>query len=65
MPRKNHTRIGQRRPLPPNPCQTKRGFRTEAIARDVAETRMLMAPSIELDVYQCPTCRQWHLTSKK
>lgn len=46
-------------------CSTKRRFKTEAEARDAAEFGMLRDMNIELDVYQCLTCQQWHLTRQK
>ena len=46
-------------------CREKRRFRTEKQAIYDAETRMLADLQLELDVYQCPVCRGWHLTSRR
>lgn len=46
-------------------CEQKRRFPTEAEAIDAADLRMLENMTVELDVYQCPTCSQWHLTRRK
>ena len=44
-------------------CEGKRFFKAEAEALDAADIRMLENMRLSIGVYQCPTCRQWHLTS--
>lgn len=46
-------------------CEGKRFFKTEAEALEAADIRMLENMSISIGVYQCPTCRHWHLTRIK
>lgn len=43
-------------------CQSKVWYKTEAEAKDAAELRMLDNMSVQLDIYQCNICRNWHLT---
>lgn len=44
-------------------CEGKRFFKTEQLALEAADVGMLENMSVALGVYQCPTCRNWHLTS--
>jgi len=44
-------------------CSGKRFFATEAEALEAADVGMLENMTVTLGVYQCATCRQWHLTS--
>ena len=44
-------------------CEGKRFFRTEAEALEAADMRMLENMSVTIAIYQCATCRNWHLTS--
>ena len=46
-------------------CEDKRFFLTEAEALEAADIRMLENMSVTIGVYQCSTCRNWHLTSIK
>ncbi len=43
-------------------CRQKNSYRTQAEAERAAEIQMLSNMSLELDVYHCPVCQQWHLT---
>lgn len=44
-------------------CEGKRFFKTEAEALEAADFRMLENMSVTIGIYQCATCRNWHLTS--
>lgn len=44
-------------------CEGKRFFKTEAEALEAADIRMLENMSVTIGIYQCATCRNWHLTS--
>lgn len=44
-------------------CENKRFFKTEVEALEAADFRMLENMNVDIGVYQCPTCRYWHLTS--
>jgi hypothetical protein len=44
-------------------CEGKRFFKTEAEALDAADFRMLENMNVTIGIYQCATCRHWHLTS--
>ena len=46
-------------------CEGKRFFKTESEALEAADIRMLENMSVTVGVYQCATCRNWHLTSIK
>ncbi len=46
-------------------CEGKRFFKTEKEAIEAADFRMLENMSVSIGAYQCPTCRNWHLTSIK
>jgi hypothetical protein len=61
MPRRNNT--PRHNPFqPPASCAHKRRFKTEKLAAEAADTRMLIVPALELSVYQCDMCGGWHLT---
>lgn len=47
-----------------NACHAKRQYRSEKDAIRTAEYQMLISPSVDLSVYHCHICRQWHLTSQ-
>ena len=64
MPRK-HQSLPHQRYEAPMTCEEKRRFRTEADALKAAEIQMLTDMQLELHVYQCFHCRQWHLTRSK
>ncbi len=44
-------------------CDGKRFFSTEEQALEAADVRMFENLSATIGVYQCATCRNWHLTS--
>ena len=46
-------------------CEGKRFFETEHAALEAADIRMLENMSVNIGIYQCPSCRHWHLTSLK
>lgn len=46
-------------------CENKRFFKTEKEAIEAADFRMLEQMSVQIGIYQCPRCRNWHLTSIK
>jgi len=46
-------------------CEGKRFFASEAKALEAAEFQELENMNVTIGVYQCPTCRNWHLTSLK
>ena len=46
-------------------CEGKRFFKSEEKALEAADIGMLENMSVTLGVYQCATCRQWHLTSTR
>lgn len=43
-------------------CQGKRQFRSEKEALAAADYQMLVKPQLELAVYHCDFCSNWHLT---
>ena len=45
-------------------CEDKHAYPTKAIAKQHAALS-LRARGIELFVYKCPHCKQWHLTKWK
>ncbi|MDN5275799.1 MAG: hypothetical protein JWN33_448 [Candidatus Saccharibacteria bacterium] len=47
------------------PCEKKTAYKTEADAVAAADHRMLENMSVDLEVYQCNVCNQWHLTRAK
>lgn len=46
---------------PPSVCATKRKFATEEAALEGAELRMLDNMTLDITIYRCDECRQWHL----
>lgn len=46
-------------------CEGKRFFKSEAEALEAADFRMLENMNVTIGIYQCATCRYWHLTSIK
>jgi hypothetical protein len=46
-------------------CEGKRFFKSEKEALEAADFRMLENMSVTIGIYQCATCRYWHLTSIK
>jgi len=64
MPRKNNSQSHQH--FQPTPdCSHKRSYVSELKAQDAAEYQMLVKPRLELSVYKCDLCRNWHLTRRQ
>jgi len=61
MPRKNKSTKHQRFATSLFQC-TKRKYKNENEAQDAAEHQMLENMSLELSVYECDICKNWHLT---
>lgn len=67
MPRRNY----QHKPLKHQPfqlageqnCQAKKAFLTEHEARQAVNYIQQLNPEAQLDVYYCPTCQKYHLTT--
>jgi hypothetical protein len=63
MPRRvkpvTHTRY-----TPANACDSKTRYKSKSLADAAAELREIQHSGLELDTYQCPSCHQWHLTSR-
>ena len=50
----------------PDPiCAGKRFFHSEQTALEAADQQMLDHMDLSIGVYQCPSCRLWHLTRIK
>jgi len=43
-------------------CESKRPFKTEELALEAADFGMLDHMTLDLGVYQCDICNNWHLT---
>lgn len=43
-------------------CESKAWFKSEKEAIEASEMRMLDNMTVNLAVYQCNICRNWHLT---
>ncbi len=59
-----------RKPLPrhfdaPKLCGGKHCYATRHDAEQVVEEKSITDPELELSVYRCLTCRQFHLTRTK
>lgn len=46
-------------------CMKKKRYRTENKAKEVAARCMVERPGTVLRTYYCPTCLQFHITSKE
>ena len=46
-------------------CLSKKRYKSEKEALNVAEIQMLQNIGLELSVYKCDTCKYWHLTRQK
>ena len=46
-------------------CWRKRGYAKKALAEDAMRKALADRPGQHLRVYNCPYCRQWHLTHKR
>lgn len=66
MPRKNRL-ISHQPYRPTNHCQGKKAFKTKQSAEQAIIQQTILQPfnDLELTIYKCPTCQNWHLTSKK
>lgn len=66
MPRKNRLILHQLY-QPANYCQGKKAFKTNQLAKQAIIQQEIIQPfsDLELTTYKCPTCQNWHLTSKK
>jgi hypothetical protein len=63
MPRRNHQK--PHTPFTPaKACSDKRPYRSEREALNAAELQMLAHPALELSVYKCDQCSNWHLTRR-
>lgn len=59
-----------RKPTPqnfnsPKLCGGKRCYTTRHDAEAVAEEKQIMQPELELSVYKCLSCGQFHLTRRR
>lgn len=45
-------------------CQTKKSYASKMEAEDMA-TYLYYKKDLDLEVYRCPMCEQYHLSSKK
>jgi len=61
MPRKNRQTIHEKQNYVTG-CSGKRKFKSEREALKAADYQMLIKPRLELSVYRCDFCGQWHLT---
>lgn len=57
--------IAHTRYAPTNGCDSKTRYKSKPLADAAAELRELQHPQLELDTYQCLSCHQWHLTSRR
>lgn len=64
MPRRNRTVQHDRFQMAPS-CINKRKFRNRIDAERQIELQTLEQPSLDLEVYQCEQCGNWHLTRSK
>jgi len=63
---KRKTKIERQTHIPlTTTCQSKQPFRTEREALESAEFGMLQDMTIDLGVYRCTICNQWHKTRIK
>ena len=65
MPRRSPKQIPDRAPLRLADCRAKRRFANEKDARAAADIQELADMQLELFVYQCSQCGQWHLTRQQ
>lgn len=63
MPQKHKIRhVG---PSKPAMCASKRRYRTRAEAEVVKAEHEILTPDLELSIYRCLTCGDFHLTRRK
>lgn len=62
------SRLSKPRPenfSPPKMCGGKRCYRTHRDAEMVVEEKEILQPELELSIYHCLSCKQYHLTRVK
>lgn len=66
MPRRNNHPKTARQQSSIDGCHGKKRYPTRDKAEAViADRSNLIDDDLELDVYRCPSCQNWHLTSVK
>jgi hypothetical protein len=63
MPRKSYPTKHKRINYSLISCGSKRKYKNQNEAENIAEIQMLINQNIELGVYKCEYCNYWHLTN--